>query len=327
MVMQFVGLAATALVTPLRCPQPRMMSAVDPEKTFTRSADFFGTGAKVTTVDVVSVLGRWKTFNEWNTVGVLAEMDGLFDESGNVQDGPALKRAWERWDQNYITGDNPAMEEKMLKVKGQPEYRKVNLPVWMASGTDRMPKRDPAWGDYLGVDKERLKGPQPDAARSAARRGFCIRKGQAQRWWHNENLEKGLLPFTSEALAASVGKTVEELDAAPPTWEACDVVFDALSRSQSGIIDKSVIDERRAAYEDDDGSFNVGAFESDLSAAKVNIGVSYAIFPGSLNLIFLVAFLEAGGVDAVLDAWNNLGGQIDRNVAIWTGMASGQGPM
>ena len=46
----FVGLSATALVTPLRCPQPRMMSAVDPEKTFTRSADFFGTGAKVTTV-------------------------------------------------------------------------------------------------------------------------------------------------------------------------------------------------------------------------------------------------------------------------------------
>jgi len=34
------------------------------------------------------------------------------------------------------------------------------------------------------------------------RRAWCQRRGQAQRWWHNQNV--ALLPFTSDALAASV---------------------------------------------------------------------------------------------------------------------------
>ena len=151
---------------------------MDASRTFTRSGDFFGSGDKVTAVDIVNVLGRWRTYNEWNTIGGLGEMDQLFDADGQIKDGPALQRAWQRWDAAYITGDNPAMEEKMLVVKGKPEYRAANLPVWMASGSGATPKRDPAFGEYLGRD-ERLSGPQPDAARSAARRGFCIRKGQA----------------------------------------------------------------------------------------------------------------------------------------------------
>ena len=252
-------------------------------------------------------------------------MDGFVDESGNVQDGPALKRVGTvgsklHYGRQSGDGREDAQGERPARVP-QGESARVD-----GLGHRSHAKARSRVGRLPWCRQGAIK--RPAARRGALGRTARLlhRKGQAQRWWHNENLEKGLLPFTSEALAASVGKTVE-VDAAPPTWEACDVVFDALSRSQSGIIDKSVIDERRAAYEEDDGSFNVAAFESDLSAAKVNIGVSYAIFPGSLNLIFLVAFLEAGGVDAVLDAWNNLGGQVDRNVAIWTGMASGQGPM
>ena len=117
-----------------------------------------------------------------------------------------------------------------------------------------------------------------------------------QRWWHNENICKELLPFTSEALAASVGLTVEELNARAPTWEACDVVFDALSRSQSGIVDKTIVDERRASWQAADGGFDADAFASDLTSARLNVATSLAIFPGSLNLIFFIAFLQAGGV-------------------------------
>ena len=99
-----------------------------------------------------------------------------------------------------------------------------------------------------------------------------------------------LLPFKSEAMAASVGLSAAELDAREVTWEACDVVFDALSRSQSGIIDKSLVDERRAAYQTSEGGFDAEAFEADLAAAGATVAASLAIFPGSLNLVFLVAF-------------------------------------
>jgi len=126
-------------------------------------------------------------------------------------------------------------------------------------------------------------------------------------------------------MAASVGKSVEEMADMEVTWEACDVVFDALSRSQSGIVDKAAIDDRRATYEDAAGGFDAEAFAADLSAAKRTIAISYAIFPGSLNLVFLVAFLEAGGIAASGDAWENLLGQSSRNLAIWSSMAGGGG--
>ena len=56
------------------------------------------------------------------------------------------------------------------------------------------------------------------------------------RWVHRESV--GSLPFEdteeNRALAASVGSTVEELNATPVDDVAADVVFDALS--QTGLI-------------------------------------------------------------------------------------------
>lgn len=280
------------------------------DRTFSRSAFF--AGEPVSAVDIVNVLGRWRSFEEWNSKGVLTEMDALFDESGVVTDSPALQRAWQRWDEQYITGKSDIIKERLLKVKGDPDFRAKNLPVW--SKTRAGLTRDPAFGKY---EQERLVGPQPDAARSPARRGFCIRRGQAQRWWHNENIAAGLLPFTSEALAASVGMTAEELNARPPKWEACDVVFDALSRSQSGLIDKTLIDERRAAYENSDGSFAADAFDADLTSGRINIAVGNAIFPGSLNLVFLIGFIQADGWSYALQAYSDLSGTVAANTALW----------
>ena len=67
-----------------------------------------------------------------------------------------------------------------------------------------------------------------------------------QRYWMGENV--GLLPFTDEKLAASVGKTAAEMNAMPINPLAADVVFDALSTSNAGILARSVCDEQRASF-------------------------------------------------------------------------------
>ena len=105
---------------------------------FTRAAEPFGTG--VTAAEVVNVLGRWQQMQEWNSVGVLGEMDQLFSETGVVVDGPALQRAWERWDAVFVAGLKPEKVQRVLKVKGLPEYRAANLPVWRVHG---IPNRTP----------------------------------------------------------------------------------------------------------------------------------------------------------------------------------------
>lgn len=145
---------------------------------------------------------------------------------------------------------------------------------------------------------------------SHARSGDTRRgRSQAQRHWHEQNV--GRLSFRSDALAASVGCTAAELDArearvhpdTPPTLVhptsfthhprppssrrhlaqvsplACDVVFDALSRSQSGITDKLGCDERRASYETAQGGFDADAFEEDLARGRASVARSYAIYP------------------------------------------------
>ena len=55
------------------------------------------------------------------------------------------------------------------------------------------------------------------------------------------------LPFTNERLAASVGKSAAEFNAAPVSEAAVNVVFDALAESKNGLVAYAVIDERRAA--------------------------------------------------------------------------------
>lgn len=258
-------------------------------------------GEKVTSREIVAVLGRWKTHTEWEQVGTLIEMNELFDDAGLVQDGPALARAWERWDEANADSLWGATIKK---------DRRAELPPWKA----RRRQFDPHWG----VPDVEPPGAQPWAARTPERRAWCIRNGQAQRWWHNQNV--GSLPFQDEALAASVGATAAELDAEGVSDIACDVVFDALSESKSGIVDKALIDARRASCTTRDGAFDADSFAAHLGAARKNVAVSLAIFPGSMNLIFFVAYLQADGVQATLDAWAQMLSTVAANVELWRGM-------
>ena len=94
------------------------------ERLFARSGDLLSMGEKVTAREVVSVLGRWQTLADWNTIGVLGEMDQLFNEAtGEVQDGPALRRAWERWDESNLASLWGATVKK---------DRTAELPPWKA---------------------------------------------------------------------------------------------------------------------------------------------------------------------------------------------------
>ena len=61
------------------------------------------------------------------------------------------------------------------------------------------------------------------------------------------------------------GKYNNELNAEPISPMACEVVFDALARSQSGIVDKQLLAERRAALQRADGSLDREYMERALT--------------------------------------------------------------
>jgi hypothetical protein len=251
---------------------------------YARASDYFGAKGSVAAIDLVNVFGRWSSYAEWDSIGPLEEMNQLFDAEGEILDGPALQRAWARYEAAYEAAfANGALEKK------SDEFKRTKLPTWVqTSGGKRT--RDPAWGEALNG-----LGTDPTACQSPQRRQFCLKQGQVQRYWHSTNVL--LLPFTSEALAASVGLTAAEMNQRPVNPLACDVVFDALSRSQSGITDKTLIDSRRAAYQAADGTFDVDGFASDLGLARKNCLVATAIWPGVPFAIFTLLFFQVDGVE------------------------------
>lgn len=91
-------------------------------------------------------------------------------------------------------------------------------------------------GDYYDEDVAQLKTDfskpmEYYIARRPQFMDFCERYGLVARWVHRENV--GQLPFPDDeegrALAASVGATVEELNAESVDELAADVLFDALA--------------------------------------------------------------------------------------------------
>ena len=165
-------------------------------------------GESVSAAEIVAVLARWRSFTEWDSIGALAEMDCLFDAEGQVQDGPALQAAWERWEEAH----DGSLWSKSIKLD-----RTAHLPPYKSWSV-----RDTYWTSSE-EEEPTAAGPQPWAARSPERRGWCIRRGQAQRWWFRTNVP--LLPVRDDmnAFTQSVGSG--ELPDVSPL--ACDIVFDA----------------------------------------------------------------------------------------------------
>jgi len=228
------------IVPSLVCARRSVITAAEPATGtafFHRAQDFFSVDESVSAVDIVNVLGRWTTWQEWDGIGELQQMDKLFTADG---------------------------------------VEKVRLKSQQTSSL-LAPKKGN--GDWV------KKTPQ--------RRGWCLRNKLVQRYWHGQNVE--LLPFRSQALAQSVGSSVAEMNRRPISAIATDIVFDALSRSKGGIIQRDLCDERRASYQTATGAFDAEAFRSDLGGAKVVIARSFCIFPGTLYAVQAGLFYKLDG--------------------------------
>ena len=100
------------------------------------------------------------------------------------------------------------------------------------------------------------------------------------------------LPFTDEKLAASVGLTVADFEDIPVTDAACNVVYDALAESRSGLIPYAVADARRAAWINDDGSVNLAAFKIGTFKSSFVVIASWFMF-GKGNFVWILVFARA----------------------------------
>lgn len=115
------------------------------------------------------------------------------------------------------------------------------------------------------------------------------RLGCAERVAMWQNLPK--LPFRNEALAASVGLTVEDFQSIPVTKGACNILFDGLAESRSGLIPYATMDARRAAMIKPDGSFNEVAFRIGHAKSTILIITGWFIF-GKANFIWVLVTVK-----------------------------------
>eukprot|EP00325_Prymnesiales_sp_UTEX-LB-985_P003739 CAMPEP_0174695538 /NCGR_PEP_ID=MMETSP1094-20130205/1896_1 /TAXON_ID=156173 /ORGANISM="Chrysochromulina brevifilum, Strain UTEX LB 985" /LENGTH=264 /DNA_ID=CAMNT_0015892067 /DNA_START=108 /DNA_END=899 /DNA_ORIENTATION=- len=239
--------------------------------------------------DVVNVLGRWQSYKEWDSVGMLPEMDKLFDSE------------WQP------LAPLPAqMPSFFYTRRSSTDAYKEQVQRFESSGLE-----------YKAELKSYKLGEKNDPRPTPQRRGWAKRRRQVQRYWHAENV--GLLPFTDKRMAASIGCTVAELQSLPINPRAADVVFDALSRSQAGITEEETADERRAGWTTAGGAFDAQAFEADLNEGRWTIAKAYALFPGLpfvvSNLVFYSPKVNGLQLLSEFAASNNE--MMAKNAALW----------
>lgn len=84
-------------------------------------------------------------------------------------------------------------------------------------------------------------------------------------------------PFTNEALASSVGLTVDDFNRLPVTRAACEVLYDGLAESRSTLIPYGVLDARREKMIEG-GNFNLNGFRLGWSKSCVLFIVGLFLF-------------------------------------------------
>jgi len=279
--------------TTLQSASPRMQ--VDAKRTF-RRGKILDMWEEVPARDIVNVLGRWQTYQQWDSVGPLREMDKLF--------GPD----WQPLKPLPVAMPSFFYTRRVSKQDG--DYAR-QVKAFEASGKDFK-----AEGKSYGVGERNDPRPTPQ------RRGWAKRNQQVQRYWHNQNVQ--LLKFTSKPLAASVGATVQEMNQLPINPRATEIVFDALSRSQGGITEEATCDERRAAWQFADGSFNADAFDEDLWEARKTVASAYFLFPGLPFIVSNAVFYspKVDGIKLIADYSEKNNAMLAKNAAMWADVFS-----
>lgn len=97
-------------------------------------------------------------------------------------------------------------------------------------------------------------------------------------------------PFTNAALAASVGLTCEDFNALPVSMAACNIVYDAMAESRTGLIPYAQSDARRAAFTaGPDGSFDQNRFKIGLYKSRAVVIFAWFWF-GKGNFVWILVF-------------------------------------
>lgn len=118
---------------------------------------------------------------------------------------------------------------------------------------------------------------------------MALRMGCAERVALSQNAPK--LPFKNEALAASVGLTVDDFQNLTVSKSACNVLYDALAESRSGLIPYGVMDKRISNLLNSDGTFNEIAFRYGHAKSTILIIVGWFIF-GKANFIWILVWVK-----------------------------------
>jgi len=100
-------------------------------------------------------------------------------------------------------------------------------------------------------------------------------------------------PFTDEKLAASVGLTCDDFNQLPVSIAACNIVYDALAESRSGLIPYADSDARRAAFTaTEDGSLDQTKFKIGLAKSRFLVIVAWFVF-GKGNFVWVLVIAQA----------------------------------
>ena len=104
------------------------------------------------------------------------------------------------------------------------------------------------------------------------RHEMARRNGNVERVAFTQNVPK--LPFTNEKLAASLGKSVEEMQGMPVSKTALNLLYDALAQSKTSMLPEKTVDARRKAFFTPEGGLDEGAMLQGLfkSRATVTLG-------------------------------------------------------
>ena len=148
------------------------------------------------------------------------------------------------------------------------------------------------WGErdfFIEVPPELTKKEIEDNSWTAKRYEMAKRFGMVERVALQLNCQK--LPFTNAALAAAVGKTVEDFETLPVSRAAIDVTFDALVESKASLLQPDVCDKRRSSIVNPDGSFNELAFRLGLYKARGIVIASWFMF-GKGNFVWILVAVQ-----------------------------------
>jgi len=192
--------------------------------------------------------------------------DPPFDLPEWAQQGPVFRRA-EFWS----TGTATLME--VINVLGRFE-----------SASE--------WGTrdfFIDVPAKLQRKEVEDNSWTMKRYEMAQRMGTVERVALQQNCPK--LPFKNAALAAAVGKTVEDFESLPVSRTAINVVFDALVESKASLLQPALCDTRRRSIVNADGTFNELAFRLGLYKSRAIVIASWFLL-GKGNFIWILVGVQ-----------------------------------